>query len=278
MRIVVMRATIHLVTAEDCLALRPLAQPVLDAELARHPDHAPPSADVDLDAVLAAARPVLAERPRTRPRAARRARASCSRTTTPRRSRTPAAACSPWSRCRRGVCGAHGPGHHDDRRGVARPAARGRSLDRRGRAALSGGVRPGLRRRRRGVVPPDRFPRGHRPAAPSPAGAPRTSGGGSCSICPMRPGPIPRRRRRRGSCPSTTTCCSPTRTGRGSCRRATGAASPPRPGAWRGRSCSTERCSAPGGLTAARAPCWSCVTCAGSRRPSGPPWRRRASG
>ena len=35
-----MRATIHLVTADDCLVLRPLAQPVLDAELARHPDFA----------------------------------------------------------------------------------------------------------------------------------------------------------------------------------------------------------------------------------------------
>ena len=36
-RIVAMRATIHLVTAEDCLVLRPLHQPVLDRELARPP-------------------------------------------------------------------------------------------------------------------------------------------------------------------------------------------------------------------------------------------------
>ena len=35
-RIVVMRGTIHLVTADDALVLRPLVQPVLDAELARH--------------------------------------------------------------------------------------------------------------------------------------------------------------------------------------------------------------------------------------------------
>src|SRR5262245_38240412 len=35
-RIVVMRGTIHLVTADDCLSLRPLMQPVLDAEIARH--------------------------------------------------------------------------------------------------------------------------------------------------------------------------------------------------------------------------------------------------
>ena len=35
-RMAVMRSTLHLVTADDCLALRPLMQPVLDAELARH--------------------------------------------------------------------------------------------------------------------------------------------------------------------------------------------------------------------------------------------------
>ena len=40
-RVVAMRATIHLVTAEDCLLLRPLMQPVLDRELARHRDFAP---------------------------------------------------------------------------------------------------------------------------------------------------------------------------------------------------------------------------------------------
>jgi Winged helix DNA-binding domain len=62
-RIVVMRATIHLVTADDCLVLRSLAQPVLDAELSRHRDYAPPLRGIDLDPVLGFARQVLAERP-----------------------------------------------------------------------------------------------------------------------------------------------------------------------------------------------------------------------
>ena len=66
-RTVVMRGTIHLVTAEDCLRLRPLMQPVLDAELARHRDFAPLLADVDLDCVLEHARALLAERPHTGP-------------------------------------------------------------------------------------------------------------------------------------------------------------------------------------------------------------------
>ncbi len=64
-RIVVMRATLHLVTAEDCLLLRPLVQPVLDRELLRHQEYGPVLASVDLDTVLAFARPLLAERPRT---------------------------------------------------------------------------------------------------------------------------------------------------------------------------------------------------------------------
>lgn len=62
-RIVVMRATIHLVTADNCLLLRPLVQPVLDAELARHPEFGPVIEGVDLGPVLAFAATLLAERP-----------------------------------------------------------------------------------------------------------------------------------------------------------------------------------------------------------------------
>jgi hypothetical protein len=60
-----MRGTLHLVTADDCLLLRPLVQPVLDRELAAHRDHAPALQGVDLEPILAFARPLLAERPRT---------------------------------------------------------------------------------------------------------------------------------------------------------------------------------------------------------------------
>ena len=64
-RIVVMRGTIHLVTADDCLILRPLAQPVLDKELARHPLYGPALRGVDLGPPLGFARELLAERPLT---------------------------------------------------------------------------------------------------------------------------------------------------------------------------------------------------------------------
>jgi hypothetical protein len=66
-RIVVMRATIHLVTVEDCVLLRPLMQPILVKELAHHRDYAPALAGVDPEPVLEFARAVLAESPRSGP-------------------------------------------------------------------------------------------------------------------------------------------------------------------------------------------------------------------
>lgn len=65
-RIVLLRGTLHLVTADDCLGLRALVQPVLDRELTVHADHADPLRGVDLAPVLAFARTVLAE-PRSGP-------------------------------------------------------------------------------------------------------------------------------------------------------------------------------------------------------------------
>ena len=64
-RIVVMRGTIHLVTADDALVLRPLVQPVLDREIARHAEFAPHLAGVDTGPAMRFAADVLADRPRT---------------------------------------------------------------------------------------------------------------------------------------------------------------------------------------------------------------------
>ena len=69
-RIGVMRGTIHLVTADDCLVLRPLTQPVFEGQLWRHRDLSPQLRGVDLEPVVEAGRLAL-EEPRTRNRAAR---------------------------------------------------------------------------------------------------------------------------------------------------------------------------------------------------------------
>ena len=66
-RIGVMRGTIHLVTASDCLALRTLTQPVFERQLRRHRDYSPVLRDVDLEPVVESARHLLGERPRTGP-------------------------------------------------------------------------------------------------------------------------------------------------------------------------------------------------------------------
>jgi hypothetical protein len=59
-RVVAMRGTIHLLTADDCLGLRHIVQPILDEELTRHSGHKHALKDLDLTPVLAFARPFLA--------------------------------------------------------------------------------------------------------------------------------------------------------------------------------------------------------------------------
>ena len=60
-RIGVMRGTIHLLTSDDCLLLRPLSQPVLEGQLWRHRDLSPQLRGVDLDPVVEAGRIALEE-------------------------------------------------------------------------------------------------------------------------------------------------------------------------------------------------------------------------
>jgi hypothetical protein len=64
-RIGVMRGTIHLVTADDCLLLRPLVQPVFEGQLWRHRDYSPELRELVLEPVVAFGRSLLDERPRT---------------------------------------------------------------------------------------------------------------------------------------------------------------------------------------------------------------------
>jgi Winged helix DNA-binding domain len=58
-RIVLMRGTIHLVTAKDCHRLRPLVQPAMDRMLKANASHGKPLAAVEVSAVVEAARRLL---------------------------------------------------------------------------------------------------------------------------------------------------------------------------------------------------------------------------
>ena len=64
-RMVLMRGTIHLVTAEDAARIRPVIQPVLDRELFANRTWARGIDGVDLEPVLALGRALVEEKPRT---------------------------------------------------------------------------------------------------------------------------------------------------------------------------------------------------------------------
>jgi Winged helix DNA-binding domain len=64
-RVALMRNTVHLVTAADCLTLRPLIQPVMDRDLRGNTTYTPRIADLDLTELAAAGRSAVEEAPRT---------------------------------------------------------------------------------------------------------------------------------------------------------------------------------------------------------------------
>ncbi|NDL58311.1 winged helix DNA-binding domain-containing protein [Phytoactinopolyspora mesophila] len=64
-RIVVMRGTIHLMSAADCLTFRPLTQPLMTSDLRTNTQHAAGIRGLDLAEFVQVARAVLEETPRT---------------------------------------------------------------------------------------------------------------------------------------------------------------------------------------------------------------------
>ncbi|WP_439677735.1 winged helix DNA-binding domain-containing protein [Embleya sp. MST-111070] len=61
-RVGLMRGTVHLVTAADCLALRPVVQPIYDADLYRNSQHGLGESTIDVGKLVAAGRELLVER------------------------------------------------------------------------------------------------------------------------------------------------------------------------------------------------------------------------
>ncbi len=70
-RMGLMRATLHLVSARDSLALRPVMQAAMERGFSTGSPFARPVAGMDLELLLAAGREILADRPRTRAELAR---------------------------------------------------------------------------------------------------------------------------------------------------------------------------------------------------------------
>jgi hypothetical protein len=62
-----MRGTVHLATADDCLTLRPLLQPVYDRFISGRGSYAPALEGVDRDELATLARTLIEERPHTNP-------------------------------------------------------------------------------------------------------------------------------------------------------------------------------------------------------------------
>ena len=71
-RTVLMRSTVHLVTARDCLALRPLVAPMLERQLMAGSPWGKALAGMDLGALVAAGRELVEQEPRTNPELAQR--------------------------------------------------------------------------------------------------------------------------------------------------------------------------------------------------------------
>ena len=124
-RLVVQRGTVHVVTADDCLVLRPLAQPILSSSCMPITSYKRSFDGVDLDAVMDARRQTSSRPAAQRQTAPRRARRAIPRSRRRRRWRSPAATCLAFVQVPpRGLWNRRGSGRRHHRRGLARASAR----------------------------------------------------------------------------------------------------------------------------------------------------------
>lgn len=218
-RTALQRGTIHLVTAEDCLSLRPLLQPVLDKGL--RATFGTRLVGLDLDALAAEARTLVEKEPRTfqllgtelaatRPDRDPAALAQAARALLPLVQVPP-----------RGVWGRGGPAAHTTAESwLGRPLDPESSLDDlalRYLAAFGPATAADLQKwcGLSGLAPVlKRLALAWSPSATNTA---------DCSTtCPGRPGPTRTPRPRSGWSPRSTTCCCRTPTAPGCCPRSTG--------------------------------------------------------
>ena len=234
-RIVLMRGTIHLVSIDDALLLRPVIQPVLDRELLANRTWAQGIEGVDLEPVLALGRALVEERPR-----------SLAELRTELGAQVTHGDPGSLAYAVRNLA-ADAPGH------AARPVGsqrRGEADDGRGLGRAIRSRRTRTRSRRSAAISPPSGPRpsptcrrgpGSPACAPSssacarPFGRIATSAAASCSTSRTRRSRTPSARPASASSPTTTTRSCPTTTGAGSSRRSRGrssATTSPRRSTW----------------------------------------------
>ena len=209
--VMLMRTTIHLVSARDCLEIRPLIQPVVERQW-RYSPFAKALAGLDLDKVLDAGLALLAERPQTAGAIGKRLAERW-----PDRDPSSLGYAIRWNVPLvqippRGLWGRGGqPVLETVQRWLGAPLSK-QALARRSRASIPGRVRAGDGEGRERLVLADRPRRGRGTPATAPRdlsrrgrpGAVRRAG---CARCR-----IPRRPHRCGSSPSSTTSCCRTTT------------------------------------------------------------------
>src|SRR5215204_4147421 len=159
-RIALMRNTVHLVGARDCLTLRPLMQPVFDRTLYSTRANRAHLEGVDIEALVAVGRALLEERPRTAKELGELLQEQWPE-------RDPASLARAIRHL--GSLGKERASRPHHSGGLARSPARSSPLHRGDDLALPWGVRPGHRQGRTDLVGIDSARRGDRtsPAAPS---------------------------------------------------------------------------------------------------------------
>ena len=219
-RIALQRSTIHLVTAADCLALRPVLQGVRE-RMARG-QFGRQLAGVEPGELAAAARELVDAEPLTFGELGRRLaeRWPDRDAAAAGADRAGAAAAGPGAAAR--AVGARRPGPARHRGVLAGPPGRPRRRARPDGAALPGRVRAGHGGRRAELVRPDPAGRGGGAAGARAGVVPGRRRAGAARPAGRAAARSRTCRRRCASCRSTTTCCSGTPTAAGSRRRRRG--------------------------------------------------------
>ena len=211
-RTLMMRRTLHLMTSEDCLALRPLHDAMLITRMRGTLGRALPG--VDFDELAAAGEPLFAASPRTLTEVARAIGARWPQaaprdlgdalSTVLRLVQTPP----------RGIWGRQAPARNTTIRAWLGRTRRPRRAGRPG-AALPAGLRPGHELRCTRLVRVERPPGGDQTTSAAAAILPRRAGSGAAGRARGR---AARRSRAfpSGTYPPSTTLCSATTTGPGS--------------------------------------------------------------